>query len=147
MATTLREELTAEAYQGKTPEEILAMLNATTRPTGARQLVPIWQLEKLCYENGTYVKLVAAAASHENPAVQTAAAMALAYLSNPRFDHLDLDLDAVQQMLAALVADGVLSGDERSAIAALADVATSHAMQLLGRTAELHDVICALEGV
>lgn len=146
MATTLREELTAEVYQGKTPEEILAMLNAATRTTGTRQLVPIWQVEKLCYENGTYVKIVTAAASHENPTVKTAAAMALAYLSNPRFDHLDLDLDAVQQMLTALVAGGVLSGDERSALEVLADATTTPAMQLLGRTAELHDVHSALEG-
>jgi hypothetical protein len=108
--------------------------------------VPIWQLEKLCYENGAYAKLVSAAATAEDPAVKTAAATALSYLSNRRFEHFDVELDVVRQMLATLVAGGVLTADERAAIEALADATTTPAMQLLGRPAELHDVNSALEG-
>jgi hypothetical protein len=146
MATTLREELLSETYRGKTPQEILATLNTPTRPTGGRQLVPIWQVEKLCYENGAYPKIASAAASHADPAVEAAAGTAMDYLSNPRFDNFDLDLPVVEQMLAALVAGGVLSSQERSAIDALGNVTTTPAMELLGRAAELHDVTCALGG-
>ena len=119
----LRDAVKADAlgldWPKMTDDELAASINAAT--VSRRRLVPLWELHRLAIEAGFLLAVESAAESHAKAEVQAAARVALRYMNNPRFDHLDLDLVATETMLDALVAGGVLSAEQKTAIDALAN--------------------------
>jgi len=137
----LTEELSTDplerGYAEMTDVEVATSLN--TADVTVRQLVPLWRVKKTAIEEGCWLPIQAAAASHETPAVQGAAMIAIDYINDQRFENLDMDLPSTQQMLGALVAGGVISAEQSATLDALADSTTSRASQLgIGRVGAGH---------
>lgn len=144
MVTTLREELLTASYNSMTPEQMLVIINSDTVSTGIRQLVPLWQIKKLCIETGAWLMLKAASIQVDNQNLAQVASLALTYIDDVRFENLNLDLPSTQQMIIALVQGEVFSEEQTAIIDEMANAKTSRAIQLLGRKAELSDIIDAL---
>lgn len=124
-------------YATMTDAEVATAINATTQ--AARQLVPLWQIKKAAIESNLWLAIKNAAASHADAQVQGVANVTLDYISDSRFENLDMDLASTQAMLGALVAGGVVTQDFVDALDAMADTTTSRANVLgLGTVSDGH---------
>jgi hypothetical protein len=128
MLTTLQTELALPVYSGLTDRQAAAAINAKT----ARVLVPLADWSNWPYEDSTYYRLTQAAAAVLPPetdtnypnalAVKAAATTMLGYITNPKIEHIDLDLPATRSTIAALLAAGVITQDFVNRVDALANI-------------------------
>jgi hypothetical protein len=120
--------------------QMLAAVNVLSISTDARQLVPLWQIKKLCIETGVWVAMKIAAAQTESVQLAQAATLAIEYINDTRFENLDLDLTSTQTMIGALVQGGIMTEAQSELIDDMANVKTSRAIQILGREANDVDI-------
>ena len=106
---------------------IMTSLNANT--VAKRVLVPLWKIKKHAIENGYWVALRAAAADTESP-LNTVATLTVDYISDERFDNLDMDLTSTQTLLGGLVAGGILTQAQADELDAMGDTFESRATEL-----------------
>ncbi len=126
MSALLQLELANPIYAGLSDRQAAMVLNAKT----ARALVALSDWAHWPYEDATYYQLTQAAAtvlpSPADPnyaqalAVKAAATTMLGYITNPKIQHIDMDLPATQATIAVLVAAGVISQDFVNRVDALA---------------------------
>lgn len=126
----LATELQQPRYAGMTDEEIVTALNALSEPT--RQRVPIADLQARAMETGIYTALRLVVGNAQAPAELRAVAQTMLDLANARFQDVDLDNPASQQMFGALQAAGVITQQQAAAIDALATVPGRSRAQELG---------------
>jgi hypothetical protein len=128
MPTSLQTELTNPTYAALTDQQAAATVNAKT----ARALVALADWANWPYEDATYYQLTQAAAAvlpaatdatyASALAVKAAATSMLGYITNPKIEHIDMDLPATQAVIAALVAAGVLAQEFVNRVDALANI-------------------------
>lgn len=127
----LKTEVTTDplgrGYAGMTEDVVIASLLTSDRP--ARQIVDIWQVKKLLLEAGEWPMLVLAQ-TNENAQLAGAALSAVAYINDQRFEHLDMDLPAVQTMIGALRDAGIISQATYNSVDALATTTQTRAAEL-----------------
>jgi hypothetical protein len=121
---TLKTELAKPAYSGKAAAEVLVMLNT---PAAGRRPAPIAEVVLTVFQGPYYAAITAAAESAADAGVKAAAKATVGYLSNPHVAHLDFDLAAVQQVLAALVAGSVIPQSFADSLSALGNASASWA--------------------
>lgn len=121
----LRDDPAGIGYAGMSDAEAAAAINASTQP--ARQLVPLWLIKRRLIETGAWLGIVQYANQGENEQWRHAAALTCIYVDDQRFENLDLDLPATQQMLGALQLAGLVTADMAAEIDSLADTMTSRA--------------------
>lgn len=125
----IQDDPAGRGYAAMSPADKLATFRARTIPK--RQLVPLWQIKKRALEQGYWLAIKKARTSHASEAVRDAAEAFWDYYEDPRFENLDMDLEATEAILSALVAGLVLGPDPESAQAeadalnAMADTFTS----------------------
>lgn len=115
----------SRGYSGMTDNEVFISLTTKDRPV--RVLVPLWQIKKHAIENGYWFTLKSTAVEHPG---YIAAASAVEYISDGRFENIDMDLTSTQTMLGGLVATSLLSQDFADELDALADSLQSRANEL-----------------
>ena len=115
-------------YASMTDAEVSAAIMASTRPT--RQKVPLWEVKKRLIETGAWLAIVQYANEGEDAQVRAAAALTCIYVDDHRFENLEIDLPATQQMLGALQLAGLITEAMASEIDTLADAWTTRAAQL-----------------
>ena len=126
-------------YAEMTDQEAADAMNAVDRTRNKTpHKAPLWQIKQLCLEQGVWFALKLAAAT-ESP-IQGAAATAVELIEDDRFENLDLDNAAAQQMLAALAAGGVVTQAQSDAIYALGTETLSRAAELGLPTVALQDI-------
>jgi hypothetical protein len=128
MPTVLQTELALPAYAGLTDQQAAAVVNAKT----VRALVRLADWSNWPYEDTTYYQLTQAAAmalpAQGDPtyapalAVKAAATTMLGYITNPKIEHIDMDLPATQMVVAALIAAGVISQELVNRVNVLANI-------------------------
>jgi hypothetical protein len=91
----------------------------TTPSVAARRPVPRWKIKDSIYRAGAWPALQKASATEG--AVQGVAATCVAYLTDPDFENLDLDLPEVQYMLGQLGAAEILTPTLLQSLFALGD--------------------------
>lgn len=128
--STLAYELQHALYAGMTDAEIVAALNALPAPT--RRRVPLAELQARAMEAGVYTALRVAVGNAAAPAELRAVAQTVLDLANARFDDVDLDNPASQQMFGALQQAGVITAQQAATIDALATVQGVSRAQALG---------------
>jgi len=138
LTAEIKNDPAGRGYSAMSHEEAAASVNARDIPV--RKLVPLWNVKKTAIETNCWLAIKAAAAAHAVPEVQGAAAVAVDYIDDQRFENLDMDLPSTQAMLGALVAGGVLTQDQADTLDALADDLTSRAIQLELSTVGPHHV-------
>ncbi len=139
----LRAELTTGPLAGQTGPMFLGtggalandqkcadLLNAKT--VDGRRRAPLADVKRHAIENGYWIPLKVAAASHVNAGVQGAAQAALDYVGDLRFDTIDLDLPSVGTMLGALVSGGVITTAQRDGLLVLGNSKISRAEEAWG---------------
>lgn len=104
--------LDAEHSAGMSPEVAAEHLLTLTRTE--RRLVPLWQIKKHGMENGWWSPVKQAASTNQ------AAAALMEYYSDMRFENIDLDLPATEQVIGGLVQSEVLTQPQADAIDAMA---------------------------
>ncbi len=124
---SLSNELKDAAYAELSDSAAAESLNAVT--VTCRQLVPLWQVKKHALENGYWLLIKAAALDTQHPAY-AAAASAVEFVSDTRFENLDMDLVSTKAMIAGLVATSVMTAAQAEALDAMADYSVSRAAQL-----------------
>lgn len=112
-------------YASMTNNEVWASLLVEDRPL--RVLVPLWQIKKHAIENGYWITLKNTATEHPG---YSAAALAVDYIDDQRFENLDIDLSSTQTLLGGLVASSLLTQDLADELDALADSFQSRANEL-----------------
>ena len=126
---TLKNELLNDplerGYSTMTDNEVFISLTTKDRPL--RVLVPLWQIKKHAIENGYWFTLKGTVSEHPG---YLAAASAVEYISDGRFENIDMDLTSTQTMLGGLVATSLLSQDFADALNAMADSLQSRAEEL-----------------
>ena len=137
---TLREELAKDAYTGMTPEQMLVAVNTPTVLTGARQLVPLWKIKKLCVETGVWVAMKLAAVQTQSSQLAAVATLATEYINDTRFENLDLDLVSTKQMVGALVQGGVMTQAQADEIDDMANARICPSVNAIGRQATDVDI-------
>jgi hypothetical protein len=128
MPTPLQTELANPAYSGLSDQQAAGAINAKA----ARALVALADWSNWPYEDSTYYQLTQAASAvlpaATNPsyagalAVKSAATTVLGYITNPKIEHIDMDLPATTGAIAALVGAGVIAPDFVDRVDALANV-------------------------
>ena len=95
-------------------------INAMTVP---ETLIPRWQIKTYLYGQGIYAIIQAALNATETPPqVVGLLHTALAYLSDPDFENLDIGLADVQALFSALADAGLMTAEHRKTIEAMASV-------------------------
>jgi hypothetical protein len=112
-------------YASMNNNEVWASLLVENRPL--RILVPLWQIKKHAIENGYWLTLKNTTAEHAGYA---AAALAVDYIDDARFDNLDIDLASTQLLLGGLVATSLLTQTLADELSALANSFQSRANEL-----------------
>lgn len=124
----LTAELTSDpagiGYADMSDADAAAAIMASTQP--ARQLADRWRVKEAIYLAGRWPALVDLQAS-ENADLATLARTAIAYLSDPDFERINLDYPMVETMLDMLMAVGLLTPELRAQIHAMGDTTTSRA--------------------
>lgn len=107
----LSAELQNPEYAGKSNAECAAMVNA--KSVTLRKPVSAARIKRRAIELGAWADIVLASEDSSNTAARKAALDVVAWLDDPRSSLDDIDLDAVevQAIVAALVANGLLSGE------------------------------------
>jgi len=131
--TVLRGEISTDPlgrnYVAMSDVEVVSSLNTADR--AIRQLVPLWQVKKTAIEEGCWLAIQAAVADEsKSEQVRGAAAIAVDYINDQRFQNLDMDLTSTQQMLGALVVGGVITAAQSATLDALADGVISRAEEI-----------------
>jgi len=131
----LREAIDADALGLGWPamDDAAVAESMNAQSVKSRRAVPLAELYRLAIESGFLLAVESAASAHAVAEVQQAAKLAVHYITNPRFDHLDLDLVATETVLDALLQGGVLTAEQKAAIDALADVTVPY-VKTLGLT-------------
>lgn len=108
---SLTDELQKPEYAGKTDAECADMVNAKT--VTVRQPVSAARIKRRAIELGAWSDIVMASEDASDVARRRAALDVVAWLDDPRssLDDIDLDSVEVQAIVAALVANGLLSGE------------------------------------
>ena len=114
-------------YSQMSEIQIMDSLNSLTR--AKRVLVPLWQIKRHAIENGYWVALRAAAVDTNSP-IYTVAVLTVDYISDERFDNLDMDLTSTQTLLGGLVAGGILTQAQADELDAMGDTFESRATEL-----------------
>lgn len=132
----------ATAAQERDCAALLAAMNATDGGLTRARMVTVRELT-IWAAPSIRGKLEDAKLSLANPGLRSIALSALDLLAKP----FDTSFDIVEHaaLLDALQAGGVVSSDERTALAAVATEPSSVALQSLGRPATLQDIWESLE--
>lgn len=144
MSNNLREELQKEAYSGMTPDEKLIAVNTPNIDTGARQLVPLWQIKKLCIETGVWIALKTASMQTESLPLAYVAQTVIEYINDLRFENLDMDLQSTKTLIGTLVQAGIMTQVQADQIDEMANVKISIAEQIIGRNVSITEVLEAI---
>lgn len=132
----LKAALDAPDLAGLADADAAAALNAPV--AGPPRRVPIAEVERIALQRGRTVPIRRAAESPEHPA-RDAAQAALDLLA-ARSDDVDATAPAFAAVLDALVAAGLVSGQDRADILALASTTTSRALASFGLPVTAADV-------
>lgn len=114
----LIDELKKPEYQGKTDRQAADMVNAKT--VSVRSLVDLWGIEEYARRNGIRVALERAKFDVTHPC-QSIAIDILAYITSPRTQKLDVDLEETRDMFGAMVQCGFATEQQVGEMIALAD--------------------------
>lgn len=118
---------------------VAAYLNAKTQ----RGLVPIAEVELWALLNGLLPRVFAIAQDLNNPLWGIAFTINR-FLSNDRFENLDMQLPEVEQMIGALVTSELLTVEKKDELLALTENRQSIAEKFLGRHVTVDEVSNAL---
>lgn len=86
-----------------------------------REPVDLWRVQRALIETGEWPGIVLAQQS-TSPPVAGLAISAVSYIGSPRFEHIDMDLESAQAMVAGLVSAGLISQSSADALDAMATV-------------------------
>lgn len=129
LASEISDDPLNVGYDGMSDADVASSLNAVIREQ--RKLVPLWQVKKACVENGLWRKIGLAITDQAlTPTVRDAAAAAVAYIDDKRFENLDMDLTSTKNMLAALVVGNVIPQALATALDGMADFSVSRASEI-----------------
>lgn len=113
---SLIDELKKVEYTSLSDQAAASAINART--VVVRSLVDLWQLEEYARRNGIRVALEDAKADHNNQC-RAIAINILAYLTSPRTQKLDVDLQEAREMFFAMVQCGFASQQQVDEMIAL----------------------------
>ena len=125
LTAELQDDPASLGYSTMTDAEVATAINGATQ--AARKLVPLWEVKKAAIENGFWLAIKTAAASHADEQVKGVANIVLDYVGDSRFENIDMDLTSTQTMLGALVAGSVITQDFSDLLNGLANTTTSRA--------------------
>ena len=125
LSAELANDPLTRGYAAMTDNEVWVSMTTADRP--ARALVPIWKIKKHAIESGYWLALKNCAVEHPG---YVAAALAVDYISDSRFENIDLDLTITITMLGGLVATSLITQTQADEIDALADTLQSRADEL-----------------
>jgi hypothetical protein len=118
--SALAAKLAEPQYAGLSDQLLADAINALR--VSVRRPVPTWQVRQAAIEGGYWPALVEARES-TTPAIRALAITVLAWVDDQSgtIQTVDMDRDAVVNMLAALVQAGICSQAQSDALSALAD--------------------------
>ena len=94
-------------------QEVANIINDMKKPI--RQLVPLWKIKNAGLQSGWW--LVAKASIATN----VASATLFEYYQDPRFENIDMDLDATKYVVANLVSTNIMTQEQADAVDDLAN--------------------------
>jgi hypothetical protein len=121
MIELLAAEIATPSYAGMSDAEVISAVNAKRETV--RRLVPTWEIRRAAIEGGYWPAIVLAAADASSPLRQGLAISVLAWTDDQSgtIQTVDMDRPATQQMLAGLVAEGLISQSQSDALSELAN--------------------------
>lgn len=133
--TTLKTEITTDpqslGYSGKSDEEVADLLNLANRP--GRAEVPCWRVKQAAMEWGAWggLKIVYADPT-ANVQLRAVVIAAVDWIDDPsgKIQHINMDLPAVGQMLAGLVAGKLITPEQSAALVAFGNALISRATEI-----------------
>ncbi len=126
----LRARLDGPDYAGLDDGSAASRLNEP-RPAGKRR-VPIADIESLALQWGILVAIEDASTGHADDGVRMAARATIRLIESRRLDSVDTEAPAFGFSLNAMVAAGLMTGDQRAEIHRLGDLTTTDAIESFG---------------
>lgn len=127
LAAELAADPLGRGYAAMDAEQAAAALNLVDRTV--RQLVPLWQVKKALIEWEVWPAVVAGQAAAD-PTKAGLCLLIVSYVDDPRFEHLDLDLESSKRLLGGAVLMGLITAEQSAFLDALATVPVSRATEL-----------------
>lgn len=125
LRTEIQTDPLERGYVNMSATEIATSLYEVNRPL--RQLVPLWKIKKHAIENGYWITLKNVAQDHPGYAVAT---LCVDYVSDARFENIDMDLNSTKTLLGGLVTVNLLTQDLANELDAMANTLQSRATEL-----------------